>query len=171
MAHWERHKEILLKKREEILARAGAGRLSPLRDQVTDLSLIDNHPADLGSETFERGKDLALQEQELGHLREIEEALERIEGGRYGLCLRCGQKIEPERLKVVPEAPLCVDCQGFEERRLKGSSRPVEEGLLLPPFVQDGPPGDPGMDQEDFWQEVARYNKRGPTPDGPAGDE
>ncbi|VFU19112.1 conserved hypothetical protein [anaerobic digester metagenome] len=163
MVNQERYKKILLQKRQRILNRgSGTGQtgLAPFRDNVTDLSLVDNHPADLGSENFERGKDLALQEQQLSHLRQIEEALGRIEAGRYGICLRCGQEIPPERLKAIPEAPLCVACQEFEERRTKGSSRPVEEGLLFPPFAQDGPPADPGMDQEDFWQEVARHNKR-----------
>ncbi|HHX86574.1 MAG TPA: transcriptional regulator [Firmicutes bacterium] len=163
MTNWDRNKKALLQKRYRILNQAGGVRqsgLSSFRESITDLSLVDNHPADLGSENFERGKDLALQEQQLSHLRQIEEALARIDAGRYGICLRCGQKIPPARLKVIPEAPLCVGCQDFEERRLKGSGRPVEEEMLLPPFAQDGLPGDPGMDQEDFWQEVARHNKR-----------
>jgi len=163
MVDREKYKKILLQKKQQILARgggAGQPRLAPLRDEVTDLSLADNHPADLGSENFERSKDLALQEQQLTHLRRIEEALGRIEAGRYGICLRCGREIPEGRLEVAPEAPLCEVCQGLEEQRMRGSGRPVEEGLLLPPFAQDGLPGDPGPDQEDIWQGVARFNKR-----------
>lgn len=163
MVDQELYKKLLLQKKKRILDGDGGGEvrgLRSLRDSGSKLSLADNHPADLGTENFERGKDLALQEQKLTHLRRIEEALDRIENGRYGICLRCGREIPAERLKAIPETALCVDCLGFEERQLRGSSRPVEEGVLLPPFVQDGQPGDPGMDQEDFWQEVARFNKR-----------
>ncbi len=163
MADQRQYKRALLQKKQQILSRgggAGRPRLSPFRDTVTDLSLADNHPADLGTENFERGKDLALREQQLTHLRRIEEALNRIENGRYGICLRCGREIPPERLNVSPEAPLCVDCQEFEERRLRDSLRPVEERLLLPPFSRGGSTGDPGIDQEDIWQGVARFNKR-----------
>ncbi len=163
MVDREQYKKILLQKKQQILEEGGGvgqPRLAPFRDEVTDLSLADNHPADLGSEDYERGKDLALQEQRLSQLRRIEEALNRIEEGSYGTCLRCGREIPPERLEVAPEAPYCLACQGFEERRMGASRRPVEEGLLSPPFAQDGLPGDPGPDQEDIWQGVARFNKR-----------
>ncbi len=163
MVEPEPYKKILLRKKQEIIGQGepvGRPGMGSFRDSVTDLSFADNHPADLGSENYERGKDLALQEQQLTQLRRIEEALDRIESGRYGFCRRCGREIPPERLKVIPETPLCVDCQGFEERRLRGSGRPVEEGVLYPPYAQDGPAGDPGIDQEDIWQGVARFNKR-----------
>lgn len=43
-------------------------------------------------------------------LREVEEALRRLDRGEYGLCIKCGEEISPARLKVRPEARLCVAC-------------------------------------------------------------
>lgn len=45
-------------------------------------------------------------------LRQVEEALERLEAGRYGECLKCGRYIPPARLEVKPETRVCVDCVG-----------------------------------------------------------
>lgn len=47
--------------------------------------------------------------------QQIEAALERIAAGNYGLCLNCEAEINPKRLKVKPEAPLCLRCQGKSE--------------------------------------------------------
>lgn len=43
-------------------------------------------------------------------LKDINEALLKIKKGRYGLCEKCGQPIEPKRLQVAPEAKLCIKC-------------------------------------------------------------
>jgi RNA polymerase-binding protein DksA len=70
-----------------------------------------NHPADSGTETFERTKDLALRANVGGMLSQIDEALAKIDAGTYGTCSRCGQPIAPARLDALPYATLCVDCQ------------------------------------------------------------
>lgn len=44
-------------------------------------------------------------------LEQIEAAFKRLEDGTYGKCLRCGKDIHPERLKAIPYAELCVNCQ------------------------------------------------------------
>jgi DnaK suppressor protein len=43
-------------------------------------------------------------------LEKIEKALEKIEKKNYGLCEKCGQEIEEDRLKLVPETDLCSNC-------------------------------------------------------------
>jgi DnaK suppressor protein len=45
-------------------------------------------------------------------LADIEAALERIEEGRYGRCLKCGGPIGLQRLRAIPEARYCVSCSG-----------------------------------------------------------
>ena len=55
-----------------------------MRDQTGELSTNDNHPADLGSEMFERSKDIALNENRERQLEDVKEALQRMENGRYG---------------------------------------------------------------------------------------
>lgn len=51
-------------------------------------------------------------------LIEIEQALEEARKGHYGICERCGRPIDPERLEILPETTLCVECkQAIEHHR------------------------------------------------------
>lgn len=54
-------------------------------------------------------------------LREIEDAIEQLEYGKYGICEQCGQQIDPERLAIVPEAKFCVPCKTQAERLYRGA--------------------------------------------------
>ena len=49
-------------------------------------------------------------------LRQVEEALERLDQGEYGVCAHCQEPIGAQRLKAIPWARYCVDCQEKEER-------------------------------------------------------
>ncbi len=53
-------------------------------------------------------------------IENIKEALGRLDEGLYGLCERCGQKINPERLKILPDTTLCVSCKREEEALRRG---------------------------------------------------
>ena len=53
---------------------------------------------------------LARRERTEEHITEIQEALERVETGEYGICQSCGAKIDPERLEIVPCATECAAC-------------------------------------------------------------
>ncbi len=64
----------------------------------------DQHPADSGSDTFEREKDLSILESLEAELAEIEAAIERIDQGTYGIDEVTGAPIDPARLDAVPEA-------------------------------------------------------------------
>lgn len=130
-----------------------------LMDSVQELSGYDNHPADLGSETFEREKDLALLMNLEEFQQRIDEALECIERGIYGICEDCGREIDPERLEALPYTTLCIDCQNEEEAHHQNRERPIEEEVLTPPFGRTFPDetDNVGTDGEDVWQAVARY--------------
>jgi DnaK suppressor protein len=56
-------------------------------------------------------------------LEAIEEALQRLENGSYGLCEVCGQPIEPRRLEIMPETPLCRGCMTQREKLAKATAR------------------------------------------------
>ncbi len=90
-----------------------------LRDDVKDLEL--EFEADEGDpELTEREKNLALLATFELRLEEIDLALDKLErGSNYGICQNCGQAIDPERLKIVPEAQYCVPCKTKMERRLR----------------------------------------------------
>jgi RNA polymerase-binding protein DksA len=50
-------------------------------------------------------------------IHDIHQALNRLETGTYGICLDCGQSIQPARLEIIPTASLCVKCQGIQENK------------------------------------------------------
>ena len=142
----------------EMIGATGLGFTSQ-GDQLQEDSTADNHPADLGTETFERGKDIGLRSNALRRLDDIEIALERIEAGTYGTCMECGGPIGEERLEVFPSALNCIECQAKREAGPDRFHRPIEEQVLNPPFGRtwrDGT-GDPGYDGEDAWQEAAQH--------------
>lgn len=144
---------------EEQLQAYAREREAGLKDSVHELSSYDNHPADLGNETFEREKDLALLDnlRELRH--EVRLALDRIEAGTYGRCTRCGREIEQARLEALPHANECLDCRRETEAHDPPRWRPIEEEVLSPPFGRSfRDRGDTNYtDGEDIWQAVARY--------------
>lgn len=144
-------------------------------ESLSELTTYDNHPADVGSETCERSKDLALYRNVRSRLRRVEDALGRLEAGDYGVCRSCGRAIDPARLEAVPEADLCRDCRAALERAEaeRGRFRPAEEELLSPPFgrsfLDDDPEENVMYDGEDAWQEVSRYGTSETPQDVPDG--
>jgi RNA polymerase-binding protein DksA len=59
---------------------------------------------------FEQQRDLALRDSERAQLRQVEEALERLDAGTYGTCRSCGRPIAQERLEAIPWVATCIDC-------------------------------------------------------------
>jgi RNA polymerase-binding protein DksA len=87
---------------------------------------VDVEPDEGDAEIFEREKNAALIAVLERKLQDIESALRSIEKGNYGICERCGNPIEIERLEVKPDATLCLNCQQ-EVERLARRNRPTRE--------------------------------------------
>lgn len=87
-------------------------RLRRVLSEEPELELEDGDP-----DIIEREKSLALIRSFELRLEEIDDALNQIENGTYGICERCGTQINPERLKIMPEAKYCVSCQTVVEKR------------------------------------------------------
>ena len=85
-------------------------------DQIGELSLADQHPADVGTETFEREKDLSILERVDGQLADVDHALKRLDDGTYGTCEVCGRDIDEDRLRARPATRFCLDDQARVER-------------------------------------------------------
>jgi DnaK suppressor protein len=94
--------------REQDEATSGAG---------GELSSVDQHPGDSGTETFEMEKNVSLLEQVDDELLEVEAAVQRLERGTYGTCQVCGRPIGDERLEAMPAARFCVEDQAKAERQ------------------------------------------------------
>ncbi len=85
-------------------------------DSLSELSHMDQHQADVGTETFEREKELSILENVEAELADIEHALARLNEGTYGTCEACGRPIDEERLEALPAARLCRDDQQRAEQ-------------------------------------------------------
>ncbi len=95
------------------------------RDSAGDISGYPTHMADAGSEDFDRDFALSLISSEQEGLYEIEEALKRLEDGSFGTCEMCEKGIRKARLKAVPFARFCIDCQANVEKEQKSiAARP-----------------------------------------------
>jgi len=82
---------------------------------------------DLASEERDREINFILSDRERVKLKQIDDALERLDDGTYGVCESCGLEIAEERLEATPFSRRCRDCQQDEEREAK-SQRQFDEG-------------------------------------------
>lgn len=102
----------------------------------TELSNYDNHPAELGTELFQVEHNQALKVHEEHLLKDIKDAIKRIDENKFGKCAFCGKDISAERLEVIPYARLCIECE--EDKavtpQILRSIRPNEELILDAPM-------------------------------------
>ena len=139
----------LAARRRELEALLGGLQGSGPREALGELASYDNHPADLGTETWQRGQALGLR-QDLGEaLREVDAALARLEAGRYGVCEACGRPLPADRLRAVPEARRCVACEARRERAEGEPGRRAGARLRFGAALADG------LDTGDAWEAVA----------------
>ena len=75
-------------------------------------------PADMAANAYTKELLVSMSANDRQLLESIDAALERIEGGRYGKCVNCGQPIQEKRLEAVPWARHCLRCQDLNERGL-----------------------------------------------------
>ena len=84
---------------------------------VTPEPMTYGSQAAAASQVFEQQRDLALRDQNDRHLLDVEAAIQRLDDGTYGACIRCGRPIAAERLDALPWAAHCIDCQRIVGRR------------------------------------------------------
>jgi DnaK suppressor protein len=78
---------------------------------------FDEENADAGTFTFERERDLSIENNVRDLLGKIDRALARMDEGTYGICSRCGKPIEKARLKALPYVDLCIKDAQAQSRR------------------------------------------------------
>lgn len=109
-------------------------------EDISELSGYDNHPADIGTEVYMREQDLGFKDKLDETLYEIEESLEDIKDGTYGICKSCEKKINEERLELIPYLKTCIDC-------------PEDEAPVKPEVVENVDFG-----RDDAYDRVAEFN-------------
>lgn len=89
------------------------------RDASGDLSAYTVHMADMAADTYERELSMNIVSSEQEILYQIDDALKRLDDGSFGVCQQCTQPITMSRLKAVPYASLCINCQRVKEQKNK----------------------------------------------------
>ena len=117
---FEPYKKLLLKTKEQI-----AGDIRGLSDENIgsgndrggDVSGHALHMADVATDMYDREFTLGLAANDRELLYQVNDALERIEDGNYGLCIVCKKSIPATRLKAIPHAQTCLKCQELRESK------------------------------------------------------
>ena len=107
---------LLQKKREQLIGNYDSLQEEALSNGGRSFSNMPVHLADLGSDNYEQDVNLGLMQNERTQLREIEDALARIDDGTYGVCEGCDKKIPKARLKALPFVRNCIQCQRENEK-------------------------------------------------------
>jgi len=88
-------------------------------ESLGELSSSNQHQADIGTETFNRERDLSILERVQAELADVDHALRRLDDGTYGACEACGRPIGEGRLEAMPAARFCLDDQATAEREVR----------------------------------------------------
>jgi DnaK suppressor protein len=109
------YRELLLIKRAELVGDLTSMEAAALRSSGGEISHMPIHMADIGSDTFDQDFNLGLAEKDRKHLREIDEALQRIEDRSYGVCQMTGKDIPKARLDAKPWAKYTIEAARIVE--------------------------------------------------------
>lgn len=110
---WIKQMRDLLAAQRQRLVSVVASTQAQMAEKSGDLADI----SDRASEGFEDELAVGLMAVEAAQLEDINEAIERIDNGSYGLCVDCKRAIPKKRLEVLPFAKRCLNCEGQAERR------------------------------------------------------
>lgn len=105
-------RNILLTQKEELLQNAA----NTVQDLLTPAENYPD-PTDRASAEAERSFKLRLRERERNLLNKIDQALDRMNNGSFGICEACGEEISVGRLKARPVSTLCIACKTLQESK------------------------------------------------------
>lgn len=155
-AEIEHFKQILLAKRAEIIGDVNSIENEALKksrlDAAGDLSSMPIHMADIGTDNFEQEFALGLMDSERKLLVEINDALQRINSGYYGICEGTGKPIPKARLQAKPWARYCIKYATMVEEGL------VREGEKIYDKDEEYEDEDLLEDTEQFEDKDVEYN-------------
>jgi RNA polymerase-binding protein DksA len=102
---------------EEQLATLEENTFAASQSDMSGEVAFDDETADAGTATFERERDLSIENNVRDLLAKIDRAIRRMDAGTYGLCDRCGKPIEKPRIKALPYVDLCIKDAQAQSRR------------------------------------------------------
>lgn len=112
----EKMKESLLEMKRDLLEQ--------LMDNNADFKQIvegmeSKDVIDIAADDIDRKQIVALGSKTVNKLKLIDNALIRIEQGKYGICMKCGKHIPEARLEAIPYAVMCIECKSSDEKHLR----------------------------------------------------
>ncbi len=110
----DKMKDKLLEQRRTLL-QSLSEQSEDMRNLVKTVDSGDE--ADVAADVIDRQLLTSLGTQDANRLKQIDNAIDRINQNKYGRCVLCGQEIPKERLEVLPYALMCISCASAEERR------------------------------------------------------
>lgn len=113
----QKYRAILLEKQKILAMHIQSMGESVLQNPSRDLTNLPTHIADLSTDTYSQNLTIELLENKEGVMKDIADALTRIDEGTFGICRECGREIPPRRLDYIPFTRLCVNCKTQEEKR------------------------------------------------------
>ncbi len=116
-------KERLLSRKQRLWLEVKQQLKTSIGDGYQEMLATARDEEDQASVSLLAETQLSLLGPKRQELEAIEEALQRLENGSYGQCENCGLAIEPRRLEIMPETPLCRNCQSLREKLAKATSR------------------------------------------------
>lgn len=123
-------KEDLLTMKQNLADHETTG--SPVDDDIDELSVADNHLADSATEFVDRQQQIAENNLHEQRINDVNEALERMEEGTYGICVDTGKEIPFERLKAIPYAKRTVEAEEEHQDQSPANSDEDTTRLLKP---------------------------------------
>jgi DnaK suppressor protein len=110
--HYPEFAQLLKKRREELVPQQNSARAN-LNEQIAD-----NPGDDADISVLDTSADyfLRLANNQQQELLEIRDAFDRMDRGVYGICQNCGESVSLERLRRLPYARFCIDCQSAQEK-------------------------------------------------------
>lgn len=127
---WRKHYTRLIELRDHLLQQ----RFDLTKDALEETPAFGTHMADAGTDSYDRDFALGVLSAEQDAVYEIEEALQRIRAGNYGLCELTGRRIEADRLEAIPwtrfstEAEKQLEREGYQKRARLGPRETVPRG-------------------------------------------
>ncbi|MCX5700926.1 MAG: TraR/DksA family transcriptional regulator [Candidatus Omnitrophica bacterium] len=114
-------RKIILKRKDEVsdeIQHISDDTLKKSQKEASgDISGYTYHMADVATDNYDREFSLGLASNDRKELYELDDATKRIEDGTFGICEDCNSIISKVRLKAVPQARLCINCQEKREKR------------------------------------------------------
>lgn len=107
-------KQMLHARREEIIAQV-QGKIRGVRAEGAEKPHDVHDPGETSEVDIHEDIEFALIQMKAETLSKIDEALARLEEGRYGACFECGEDISEARLRALPFAVRCKDCEAERE--------------------------------------------------------